>query len=332
MKNIITAILNPEINKKLNKNKEINVICKDILYQEAIFDVLEKNNNIDFIIINSEIPGDLKKEDIILKINKINKKIKIIYLINENEKIEEKNIYKKILKKELNYKILENIILNKEKIIKKTENKKIIFLGNKGVGKSILLSNISLILSKKKIKIAIIDLDYNKTIYFIFNLKNKKIEKNNSIKINSYLYYFRNFNNYDLKKIELINLLNKLEKEFEIILIDSAMDFSENEKILIKNSNKKIFITEANLIEINKTKNILEKYNNKKIKTEDFEIIINKNNINSIDENLVKKIFKNKIIGKIDYYNKFNLLINEKIKEEIKNKKILKIIEQIKEI
>ena len=84
------------------------------------------------------------------------------------------------------------------------------------------------------------------------------------------------------------------------------------------------------MIELNKTKNILEKYKSKKIKSEEFEIILNKNNINSIDNNLLEKILENKIIGKIDYSNKFNLLINEKVKECIKNKKIMKLIKQVK--
>ena len=274
------------------------------------------------------------KNIIIATLNpEINKKIKIIYLINENEKIEEKNIYKKIIKNNLDYKILEDIILDKEIILKnskKIKNKKIIFLGNKGAGKSVILANIGLILSKERIKTLIFDFDFNKTNYLIFNLKNKKKDENNIIKINSYLYYFGNFNNYFFKKSEIINIINKFENKFETILIDSSNDFSENEKILINNSNKKIFITEANLIEINKTKNILDKYKNKKIKSEEFEIILNKNNINSIDNDLLNKILKNKILGKIDYSNKFNLLINEKIKESIKNKQIMKIIKQIK--
>lgn len=327
MKNVITAILNPEINKKLSENNQINIICKDILYQEAIFEILEKNKNIDFIILNSELPGELKIEEIILKINKYNKKIKIIYLINENEKISEKYIYKKILKKDLDFKTLENIIIGKNINIE-NKNKKIIFLGNKGVGKSVLVANIGLFLSKEKIKTLIFDFDINKTNYLIFKLKNKKKDENNIIKINSFLYYFGNFNNYYIKKSEIFEIIEK--NEFEKILIDSSNDFSENEKIIINNSNKKIFITEPNLVEINKTKNILEKYKSKKIKIDDFEIILNKNNINSIDNNLIKKILKNKIIGKINYSNKFNLLINEKIKENIKSNQITKIIKQIK--
>ena len=329
MKNIILATLNFEINKKLRKNKEINIIFKDILYKEAILEVLEKKKELDFIILDSELPGELKNEELILKINKFNKNIKIIYLINENERVKEKYIYKKILKSDLNFKILENIILEKESKIEKTKeikNKKSIFLGNKGSGKSVLVANIGLLLAKEKVKTLIMDFDFNKTNYLIFNLKNKKSDENNIFKINSFLYYFGKY----INKNEICERIYDFENKFEKILIDSSNNFSEDERLLINNSDKKIFITEPNLIEINKTKNILEKYKNKKIQSEEFEIVLNKNNINSIDDNLLRKILKNKIIGKIDYSSKFNLLINEKIKENIKNKQIVNIIKQIK--
>ena len=43
---------------------------------------------------------------------------------------------------------------------------------------------------------------------------------------------------------------------------------------------------------------------NERIKSK-IKIVLNKNNINSIDINIIKKIFKNyKIIGKLNYLNK----------------------------
>ena len=47
---IITAINNNKINKKLLKNKIIK--NKDILYREAIIEIIKKNKNIKKIIIN----------------------------------------------------------------------------------------------------------------------------------------------------------------------------------------------------------------------------------------------------------------------------------------
>ena len=126
MKKVITAILNPEINRKLNKNKKIKIICRDILYQEAIFEILNKNKNIDFIIINSEIPGEEKIENIILKINKINERIKIICFLRKGENISKGKIYKKYLIEQISLKTIENILLEEKNniILKKKKIKK----------------------------------------------------------------------------------------------------------------------------------------------------------------------------------------------------------------
>ena len=51
----ITALGNEEINKQLKK--ELEIIGKDIQYQEAVLDVLENNENIEFLVLSSIIPG-----------------------------------------------------------------------------------------------------------------------------------------------------------------------------------------------------------------------------------------------------------------------------------
>ena len=50
IKNILTAIGNPILNNELKKIKNINIIYNDIQYQEGIFEILEINKNIDFLI------------------------------------------------------------------------------------------------------------------------------------------------------------------------------------------------------------------------------------------------------------------------------------------
>ena len=72
---IITALDNPKIIKKL-KNENYELIGKDIQYREAIIEIVEKIKNIDLIIINEKIPGEINIRDLIKQINKINKKIK----------------------------------------------------------------------------------------------------------------------------------------------------------------------------------------------------------------------------------------------------------------
>ncbi|MGN1299070.1 MAG: hypothetical protein ACI4UE_03710 [Candidatus Scatovivens sp.] len=335
MKNVITAILNKNINEELKKDSEINLICKDILYQEALLEIIKKNKNIDFLILNSNLPGEKNIIEIIEKIKLENKKIKIIcFFKNNNEEISNIKLYRKYLIEEIDAELIKKIIKNKnprksklEKI--KKENHLICILGSEGVGKSVFIANIGLCFSKIKSKTIIIDFDSNNTIKYIFNLKNnKKIKEKIEdyiIKINSNLDYINIFENkFNKEKINYI--LEKLKKTYKNIILDNSNNYKYLD-FIIKKSNKKILILEPNIIEIKKTEKILKKH--RKYLNEYF-IVLNKININSIDEKIIKKIYKNKkIIGKIKYSNKYNLLINSKIKEIIDKKEYLKIIKYI---
>ena len=79
---IITAINNPKLNDELKNEKNIEIICKDIFYKEGILEILENEINIDYIIINSQLEGEIKLNKLIEKIIEKNEKIKIIILIN----------------------------------------------------------------------------------------------------------------------------------------------------------------------------------------------------------------------------------------------------------
>ena len=96
---IITAMNNPELNEELKKEKNIEIICKDIFYKEGILEILENEINLDYIFINYELPGEIKLNNLIEKIIEKNEKIKIIILIKKENK---NNLYK--IKKEKNTK------------------------------------------------------------------------------------------------------------------------------------------------------------------------------------------------------------------------------------
>ena len=87
MSKILTAIDNEKILKKIRKNKITNK--ENILYKEALIDIIEKNKKIDIIIISEKIPGEINIIKLIKKIKKINNKIKIIIILS-NKKSEEK--------------------------------------------------------------------------------------------------------------------------------------------------------------------------------------------------------------------------------------------------
>ena len=294
MNEIITAIAEENILKKIMKNKTIN--NKNILYKEAILEILKKNKNIDIIIISEKIPGDIDFIKLIKQIQKMIPKIEIMVILSNKKREEEltklkiKNIYYnhiisiyKLIKeiKEKNKFILPteenkktkiiNIIKNKVKKNKKLqiENNVICIYGKDKIDRKI----IELIIIKKLIKtnkkIIILNLKINNKKA---NRKFKKIIKRKTINNKYYLKV-----NYQIKE----KAINKKIKQ--IININ---------KILNKKNN---------LIKIKILKEIIKKY-----KLNNYYIIINLNYNN-------KKI----IINKINIKNKYiNLII---IENNIKN-------------
>ena len=88
---IITAIGNPKIREILSNEKNILIIEKDILYKDAIIEILEKNKKINYIIINEYLPGEINNRKLIKKIKEIREDIKIIFVeiedrLNQNNK------------------------------------------------------------------------------------------------------------------------------------------------------------------------------------------------------------------------------------------------------
>lgn len=393
--NIVTALQNPEINKNIKEKTKYNIITNDIQYQEGIIEVLEKNEEINLIIISELLPGNMEFKELINKIKEINKNIEIIVILeNKNNKLKEfliqkninsifynnqitideliniinekekttnqleinkeikllkeiilennKSINKKTekikiindlknkIKKEIN-KVKEKLLKNnREKIREKNKTKIISIVGTPGVGKSIFISLFSKNIKNKKI--LIIDFDiYNKSIDLIFGYnmqKEKNILKiNNNIDLLSKVEMFfveNNYNNY-IEKNKIKNILNKFSKKYDLIIIDNTSEYScEYTKEILKNSDEIIFLTDANLIELNKTKKMLEKYINKwQIKKEKTNIVFNKINVNSINNKILKNLFSDfNILGKINFSDKYNLIINNNLK--IVNKKINK--------
>ena len=57
MKKIITAIGNPALNNRLKEELAYNVIATDIQYQEGILEIMQKEKDIDIIIMSEVIQG-----------------------------------------------------------------------------------------------------------------------------------------------------------------------------------------------------------------------------------------------------------------------------------
>ena len=198
IKNVLTALLNENINNELKNNKNIKIVSNDLLYQEAVLEYLEENKEIDFLLLNENLPGE-KIEDFIEKINKTkiilftensrkNEKyinIKKVYKIFTNSELSVERISEILEKDEDNYteklekeieelkrkinenkkqenKFISKILNLKTNTKKETTNKtsKIISItGNNGQAKALLTIKISKKLKRKKSKTLIIDLD-----------------------------------------------------------------------------------------------------------------------------------------------------------------------------
>ncbi|MEI3436207.1 MAG: hypothetical protein V8S10_07880 [Clostridia bacterium] len=355
---IITAMNNPELNEELKKEKNIEIICKDIFYKEGILEILENEINLDYIFINYELPGEIKLNNLIEKIMEKNEKIKIIILIKKESKnnlykikkekitknnleiikdIKNKNIIRIFYNEKLNLIELKNYNKNNdEKIenieIKNKENKKIIFMGENQVGKSMTITMLTKNLENKNKKVLIIEMNKKEhDLLFLFGKNNKlihkKIKLKNKYKIKNNNYYNKKNNLNIIKKLiiklnkntdylfnnKLINFkkIKKLEKYYNYIFIEINLNNKniKNKKI-INNINKKILIINPNLINIKNTLNKIEKN-----KINKFKVIINNYNNYSIDEKVIKNIFKgNKVIGKINYKKEYDSLINNNFK------------------
>ena len=112
--NVITAIGNPILNEKLKNVKDVNVIGKDIQYQEGILEILDSREDIDVVIVSDILPDEYGFYNLINQIIRIKEEIEIIVFLEEkNSDIENflnsKNIYKIYYLNEINI----NIFINK---------------------------------------------------------------------------------------------------------------------------------------------------------------------------------------------------------------------------
>ena len=365
---IITALNNAKLNEELKNEKNINLICKNIFYKEGILEILENEINIDYIILNNKLPGEIKLNNLIEKIIEKNEKIKIIILIKKENKnnfykikkekindnieivkdIKNKNIIRIFYTGEINLNKLKNYNIHdinyintlneRNKKDKELKNNVILFLGERQVGKSSVIVEILKTIEDENAKILIMETNKQdsdiKNLFkksntylkkFINNkkLKNKykKIYKKYICKKNN-LKIFKNLIKKINKNIDLIsynklinlNIIKKLEKNYNYIFIE--INLEKNNKIL-NQINEKILIIKPDILGIKNAKKIIEKN-----KINKYKIIINNYNKYSINTEIIEKIFKEKIIGKIKYNQEYDEIINNNFKiskENIKN-------------
>ena len=288
MKNIITALNNPELNNELKKEKNLKIKNKDIIYKEGILEILQKDIEINLIIINFELPGKITIEKLIEEIKKLNNKIELIFILEKENKEKEKILRKYEIKK-----IYYNNKINKKKlieIINKEDKEKELEDEIKRL-KKIIEENKKIKNNKKN--------NFKKFKKLKLKKTENKSDKNKIIK-NTILIH----ENLEIGRsrliINIINLLNKKNKK--ILIIDLKINKEDIYLLLNKKNIPKLINNNIKKINL-KIQNENKKYKIEKILEKIFLFKIN-NNINLITNlNKIKEIkFKqNNIENKIIY-------------------------------
>ena len=337
---IVTAVGNPILNKELKKYSEFNVVGNDISYFEGILELLEQNNDINYIIIGDFI-NKKNIDNLINEIIKNNKKIKLIAIINRDnntienyllekgineifyndvdlyelinllktknieylniELREEINNLKKLISEKNNKKIKKNNKINNNK------NKIIGITGARGIGKTTFCTYLANSL-KKENKILLVDFDLiNSQLSELFN---KKIEYSKIDELNINNFILNLDNNLDIiVGFNLLFFYNKINYEKiknELNKLKEKYDyiFIDTYSEITFENNKFIFDIFDKLIILTEINN-MELIKTKKL----LNIIIKKWKINNQKINLIiykNNLLKNILIKKENIINLFN--------------------------
>lgn len=318
MKKILTAINNPNLNKKLSEQEFIEIPYKDIQYKEAILEILNEDNYLDIIIINEKLPGEINFIELIKKINKINKKIKIIIILEKEDEIKESEL-KKININEIYYnnkitleyliKIIKEKEINKEEELKKEINElKQIIKMNEIKNIKNMPNNNKKFFSK------------NKIFYY------KELFKKPILLIKNIKYKQKEINIKEICKGRVINVIGYKATGKSVITLMLAKVLSDkNYRILIINFSSEEINFYSYMFNYSKgdTKKfyIKKKHFYRKSKSINFQ---KSNKINIKNLKLKKEILKNKIYKFKNFYN-IEKNINNILKNYNKNIKILNI-------
>ena len=289
---VLTAIGNENLNNILKEQDEFEILENDIFYKEGILEFLEKNNDVDILILYENLAGEINIINLINKIKIINNEINIFFILeNKNDELE------KILKKENIKNIFYINEINVNDFIDKIKNAKI-NNNEKLIEEINLLKNI---INKK---------DEELIKYKNSNFENKKLV----ILIGE-------------KNVGKTTILNNLKNIYWREDIFEFKEMNMNDYLEIKNETYKIiFVLERKIDKIKFCKKIINELIFKnKISPEKINIIFNKIDNYSINKNISKSILKNiNIIGNIKLNKYPDYLINEKNNYKKENKELIK--------
>lgn len=147
----------------------------------------------------------------------------------------------------------------------------------------------------------------------------KKKEDNEIIEIKKTLHLFST-NGEEKSEIEILKQIKMWKEKYDVILIDIEKYFTS----LFEEIDKIIFLTEANILQIKKSKIYLEEsIKNYKIEQEKINIVFNKTTKDAFSINILKSALKEyNLLGKVNNINNCNLLINHNMNQAYLEKHI----------
>lgn len=260
---------------------------------------------------------------------------------NQHEKMQNKSIfYQKTLP-------LNNIFPKKN--YKKAETMCVV--GPNGIGKSVF----SILFAQEAVnkKSIIIDFDVlNNSLQTLLGIKKYEEKIKNGIKRNDLVYHELDISKYIIKtkyNIDLLSGLNlifdekyklsykkirriveKLKQNYDLIIFDTSTEtLLDYTKEIMNEVEKIIFISGANMLEVRKSERLLRIYEEDwNINRSKINIVFNRCTNNSIDESVLRDVFKNyNVLGKIMLSEYYDLVINKNMKQK---SKLRKEIEKIK--
>lgn len=148
---------------------------------------------------------------------------------------------------------------------------------------------------------------------------NEKKEDNSIIEIKKNLHLFST-NVEEKSEMEILKQIKMWKENYDVILIDTENYFTS----LFEEIDKIIFLTEANILQIKKSKIYLEEnIKNYKIEQDKINIVFNKVVKDSFSINILKNALKEyNLLGKVNNINNCNLLINHNMNQTYLEKNI----------
>ena len=338
LNNIKTENVQSENKKKnfVESSKSRKKVKSEI--KEKITNKYKKDNEIK----NNEWILDFKENE--LKNNKIENKSNIYKTkslnIKDNESFNQQESNNKSNKIFSQKTLPLNNLFNFNQVIRNNRKEVISILGPNGIGKSVFSILFAKTMESKKS--IIIDFDIlNNSLHTIMGVKNYEAKIKRKIKSNDLITNKNILNksilhtnlkidllpamnvildpNYKLSNKKMKNVIDELKNIYDLIIIDTSSDtFFDYTREMINCSNKAIFISGANILEVRKSEKLLDIYNKDwNIENEKINIVFNKCTKKSLDDNLLREIFnKYNILGKIQLSDYYDLVVNKNMTEQ----------------